>query len=172
MFFANWQAAANRSTRLAPGSDQLAANDNLLRSSQNGVIVFAAISVEAFVNYMAGVGQLDHHRQFEARLGTLDKWRIYPKLLFDDYLPEHILDRIKRVVALRNQVAHPKFQATSIDELNDRSAFGDAHGYYIINTIHHTARAIEELSKSRFKADWIRPDFNGELSWSGRLFLV
>ncbi len=76
--------------------------------AMNGVVVYSALALEAYINYYATRYAIAFHKDYEKSLSTLNKWKIYPHLKTKKILSEDVLEKIKKIFKLRNDIVHPK----------------------------------------------------------------
>lgn len=78
------------------------------RLAMNDVLVYGALSLEAYINYYAMRYDLPFHRDLERSLSTINKWKIYSNSKTRKTLDSETIKIIKRVFQLRDDIVHPK----------------------------------------------------------------
>jgi hypothetical protein len=128
------------------------------RAYEHGHVLSSAISLEALINYYGKVRGVCYHRDLEKNMSSLNKWRLYPRLAGGHPIGEHLLDRIDVCFKIRDRIAHPK---PKVHKRTDRiKPFFPNHGFYLLNTVHQAARALE-LDHHESER-WTRPDYQEE----------
>ncbi|KOO01792.1 hypothetical protein [Vibrio nereis] len=78
------------------------------RLSMNNLVVYGALSLEAYINFYAIRYDIPFHNDFEKNLSTLNKWKIYPHLKTNKSLDGSAIKLIKEIFRLRDEIVHPK----------------------------------------------------------------
>lgn len=78
------------------------------RLAMNDVLVYSALSLEAYINYYAMRYDIPFHKDFERNLSTINKWKVYPNLKTRRSLDGEALKTIKKIFKLRDDIVHPK----------------------------------------------------------------
>lgn len=78
------------------------------RLAMNDVLIYSALSLEAYINYYAMRYDIPFHKDFERNLSTINKWKVYPNLKTRKSLDGEALKKIKKIFKLRDDIVHPK----------------------------------------------------------------
>lgn len=78
------------------------------RLAMNDVLVYGALSLEAYINYYAMRYDIPFHRDLERSLSTINKWKIYTNIKTRKTLDQEAIQIIKKVFSLRDEIVHPK----------------------------------------------------------------
>jgi hypothetical protein len=112
MAFEKLQAYAPKIKPLFNKGKELTDNElNILyenRLSMNNLVVYGALSLEAYINFYAIRYNIPFHNDFEKNLSTLNKWKIYPHLKTNKSLDGSAIKTIKEIFKLRDEIVHPK----------------------------------------------------------------
>lgn len=76
--------------------------------SMINVLVYGALSLEAYINYYAKRYDIPFNTEFEKKLSTLNKWKMYPTFKMNKQIDRSAIDTIKKVFKLRDEFVHPK----------------------------------------------------------------
>ena len=93
--------------------------ENLLyenRMAMNDVLVYGALSLEAYINYYAMKYDIPFHRDLERSLSTVNKWKMYTNNKTRKTLDQDSIKTIKRVFSLRDEIVHPKPERVQADK--------------------------------------------------------
>jgi hypothetical protein len=72
------------------------------------VLLYGALSLEAYMNYYAKMYDIPFNNDFESNLSTLNKWKIYPTLKLKKTIDGGKLKKLKEIFVLRDGFVHPK----------------------------------------------------------------
>jgi hypothetical protein len=78
------------------------------RLAMNDILIYSALSLEAYINYYAMRYDIPFHKDFEKSLSTVNKWKVYPNLKTRKSLDGSALKLIKKIFKLRDDIVHPK----------------------------------------------------------------
>ncbi|WP_444924524.1 hypothetical protein ACJJH9_05115 [Microbulbifer sp. DLAB2-AF] len=73
----------------------------------NSVAIFAALSLEAYINYYAVRYEIPFHKDTD-RLSTSQKWNIYTNWKVKKSVKEQTIANIRKIFKLRNTLVHAK----------------------------------------------------------------
>lgn len=79
------------------------------------VLLYGALSLEAYINYYAKRYDLPFNDDFESRLSTLNKWKIYPHLKLKKTIDGLRLKKLREIFDLRDGFVHPKPERVAKD---------------------------------------------------------
>jgi hypothetical protein len=143
--------------KLAPGQDAMAravavfANRQKILgarlSAARTAVLFAAIAVEAAINYYAAAAMQPADRRHTDNLKTDQKLLLVPRragageLFVDDEDP---MGSVRDLFALRNRIAHPKVGSKSVAQLNSE----DFTPAKVCSHLIGAARAVATLAES------------------------
>jgi hypothetical protein len=143
-------------------------NENVLyanRLAMNDVLVYSALSLEAYINYYAMRYDISFHNDFERSLSTINKWKVYPNLKTRKSLDGAALKTIKKIFKLRDDIVHPKperIKAGASEPANGKSAQAQIEkvdkGQLLIelNSIYEAMFKIDKDEKAEYdKKPWL-----------------
>lgn len=86
-------------------------DENILyerRLAMNDVLVYSALSLEAYINYYAMKYVIPYHNDLERSLSTINKFKIYTQIKTNRCLTGDTLKIIKKIFKDRDEIVHPK----------------------------------------------------------------
>lgn len=104
------------------------------------VLLYGALSLEAFINYYAVRYEITNVKDYERNLTTSSKWKLYPFLKTGSYINSDAVGIIKRIFTLRNKFVHPTPEKALAHQKNPTPS--KSHG-----------AQLEQLDKGQLLAD-------------------
>lgn len=166
MAFEKLQAYAPKIKPLFKKGGKLTPNElNVLyenRANMNNLVVYGALSLEAYINFYAIRYNIPFHNDFEKNLSTLNKWKIYPHLKTNKSLDGGAIKKIKNVFKLRDEIVHPKPNRIIIGDdkpYNGKSVQSKIElldkGQYVVdlNSIYKAMFKIDSGEKENYEQD-------------------
>ncbi|OGF64926.1 MAG: hypothetical protein A2Y62_10290 [Candidatus Fischerbacteria bacterium RBG_13_37_8] len=145
--------------------------NNTIEKVQIVVIVFCAMSLEAFI-YNYACHQIESKTFFDAHLDKLSaeaKWRIFPQLITGKSLRTEGKDAaylfIRDLFKLRNELVHYKSHQTKISNLHEHF-ITNADAQNATKAVKLAIMQLHELDQSVSK-DWLR-NAEDEIPWYAR----
>lgn len=138
------------------------------RLAMNDVLIYAALSLEAYINYYAMRYDVPFHRDLEKSLSTINKWKMYTNTKTRKTIDQRAIEIIKKIFRLRDDIVHPKPQrikARSEAPNNNKNAQGQIEsldkGQLIID-LNSVYKAVFKIDKDE-NADYINIPWLSEL---------
>ena len=149
------------------GKELTADELNLLyenRLNMNNLVVYGALSLEAYINFYAIRHNIPFHNDFEKNLSTVNKWKIYPHLKTNKSLDGAAIKQIKAIFKLRDEIVHPKPNRIIIGDnkpYNGKSVQSKIElldkGQYVVD--------LNSVYKAMFKIDSDERESYGQNPW-------
>jgi len=112
MAFEKLQAFAPKIKLLFQQSRELTPDEEAFlyenRSNMNNLVVYGALSLEAYINFYATRYNIPFHNDLEQKFSTVNKWKIYPHLKIKKSIDGDAINKIKEIFKLRDEIVHPK----------------------------------------------------------------
>jgi hypothetical protein len=125
----------------------LAAKNDLIGEHALVVIIFAALTLEAFINHY-GISRLskNYFLNYLDKLDVLSKWMVLPKLITRKQLDPgtSAMQDLSWLIAVRNKLVHYKSRMIKIDDLRESDFLWETDAQRAINTV---KRLIPRLKK-------------------------
>lgn len=126
-------------------------------------ILFSATTLEALINFYAVDHNILHKSDFEKNLSSLNKWRLYPKIVKGIYINEHILDQVRKIFNLRDRIVHPKTKSIKLEQ--EERFFTPSEGMQALNWVQNAIQALNIIDEGKIGTDWINDTFNGAVDF-------
>jgi len=78
------------------------------RLAMNDILIYSALTLEAYINFYATRYSIPFYNDFERSLSTINKWKIYPHLKTRKTMPSAALIALRAIFDLRDEIVHPK----------------------------------------------------------------
>jgi len=122
------------------------------------VIIFATLSVEAYINDYA-ITHLSKN-YLESHLDKLDlssKWLIIPRLVTGKQLDSGSkpMQDLSSLIALRNKLVHYKSRKLRVDKIKESDFLGEDNARKSIETVRNLLKELEKLDE-RVSLHWLR----------------
>lgn len=115
------------------------------RTGKFGLIIYGALTLEGFINFYGEFHDIKGIRDFESSLSTINKWRIYPKLVLNKEMKKESIDFLRSIFSLRNQLVHKKVKKTEPYATDGKKYFTMQNGGRLLNKVNFILRDIEQL---------------------------
>lgn len=120
------------------------------------VVVFCAISLEAYINHYA-ISHLskNYFETYLDKLGLLSKWIVIPRITTGTQLEVGIrpLEDLSWLISLRNKLAHHKSRKVSIEEIKDTDFLWAKDAKRAIETVKNLAQELKKIDDDIY-IDW------------------
>lgn len=134
-------------------------------TARHAFILFGAITLDAFINFYGEFHKIEGRRDFEEKLPTKVKYQLYPQLVAHVPIDTLAIRYVKDIVALRNELAHPKPKREDPKISFIDKAFTDRNGAMLINKINFIIKAMDRAKPPFVSSSWIGTDVPNSQDW-------
>lgn len=128
--------------------DLLATKNDLIGEHALVVIIFAALTLEAFINHY-GINRLskNYFLTYLDKLDVLSKWMVLPKLITRKQLDPgtSAMQDLSWLIAVRNKLVHYKSRTIKIDDLKESDFLWETDAQRAINTVKRLIPSLEKI---------------------------
>lgn len=140
--------------------DLLAEKNDAIGRDALIVIIFCALSLEAYINYYSAIRlSKNYHSNYLDKLDLLSKWIVIPRLITGKQMDSGSkpIQNLSWLVSLRNKLVHYKAREIPIEEIQESDFFWDYDADKAIKTVGDVMLSLKKLDK---KADihWLEPE--------------
>ena len=142
--------------------DKVAEKDDRIGRIALIVVVFCAMSLEAYINHYA-ISHLSKNylKTYLDKLDLLSKWIVIPRITTGTQLDagSRPLQDLSWLITLRNKLVHYKSRKVSIEEIKDTDFLWENDAKRAIETVKNLAQELKKIDNDIY-IDWTTKSYN------------